>query len=348
MTYAIGGKIEAADFNGFVSTNATNMNAGWATGAGNSGYGQPAFTPVVVGDPVRARPATVLPGNPPTWSAPPEWRALTDAVNAMNQHQVGSTIITNPNFNTPARAPASAVLPQTGTASAATITWADNLAAAINTVCSPQRLSAVAQRPEAVAVQVTSAVTWTQFLQAGLSVNFGSNDRARYFFNAGGQIVIYASHPAGVGINNQISDICSDLGKIVISSTNGTPPTISIAGVNYTGITKVGGANPGGQLIDLQNNGFYALTGSPVSVFRQTSDTPYYYYGGTYIDIGLSYSSGILSLIALIDLIPNGPTVSAGTQFTVGIRYPVDTTTGGPLVNSWGTATFPAPTITSA
>jgi hypothetical protein len=50
MTYVTGGLIQAADYNGFVSTTVgANINATW-----NSAYGQPALSNVVVGGTVTA------------------------------------------------------------------------------------------------------------------------------------------------------------------------------------------------------------------------------------------------------------------------------------------------------
>ena len=40
MTYTVGGLIQAADYNGFVSTNSANVNGQWGTGSGGSGWGQ--------------------------------------------------------------------------------------------------------------------------------------------------------------------------------------------------------------------------------------------------------------------------------------------------------------------
>lgn len=163
MTYAIGGPVQAADYNGFVSTNASNINSAWASGTASAGYGQPAFSSVAVGGIIYARPATVVAGNPPTWSSTPEWRALVDSINAMHRHQVGTNVVATADFNTPARAAASAVLPVAGTTTAGTITWASTLSAAIATVVSNQRLNAVAQRPTQT-TSATSTIAWLSLI----------------------------------------------------------------------------------------------------------------------------------------------------------------------------------------
>lgn len=364
MTYAIGGLILASEFNSMINGGTIQngvsvptatplvitpgVNTAWSVGAASAGYGQPAFTPVTVGQVVRARAATVVstgPGTVPTWSSPPEWRALVDTVNNMSLHQIGPPApITAVNYNTPVR-PAAAGLPTTGPAIPAIITWANILATQINTVSGIQRLDAFTQRPvtPAETFTVTSGITWSNSLQLGFTVSFGSADRARWFFNAGGQIGISCSHPAGAvyDIDQLISDLCNDAGTIWISSTNGTPATVNLSGIPYNGITKVGGANPAGIATLLSNHGFYAMTPVSTSVFRQTSDFYYFPYGGTFFDISTSYNgAGSIGINLLWDEIPNGALVSTGTTATVVIRYPADTISGtGPLVNSWGIAT---------
>ena len=54
MTYSIGGLIQAADYNGFVSTNAANINGVWSTGATDSGWGQSAISTVTTSNTVNA------------------------------------------------------------------------------------------------------------------------------------------------------------------------------------------------------------------------------------------------------------------------------------------------------
>ena len=54
MAYSVGGLIEAADFNGFVSTNAANINGFWGSGATDTGWGQTALGTVATGGIVAA------------------------------------------------------------------------------------------------------------------------------------------------------------------------------------------------------------------------------------------------------------------------------------------------------
>jgi len=336
MAYSVGGKIEAADYNGFLTT----FNPVWAIGSASSGYGQPTFPTVAVGDIVRARPATVVAGSPPTWSTTPEWRTLIDSINAASNHQTGASTIAAGDFV------ASGSLPTAATAASGLIAYGSTVSAAITTVSGTQRLNASAQGGTSTPSN-TSAVTWTDFLQFAWTVTFGSHDQARYFFNAGGQIGLQASHPAGgvPSINQLISDLCGDAGTVWISSTNGTPATVSLGGTSYNGITKVGGANPGGVTIST-NSGFYALGAAATTVFEQTSDFVYHGYGGSkYILSAVYNGSGVLSVTMLIDAIPSGfpgAVVSAGTVSTLLVRSPSTSY----LADSWGTPTT-AVTVTS-
>lgn len=329
MAYAVGGLIQASDYNGFIGT----LNPSWSTGASDNGYGQAQFTPVAVGDIIRARPATIVPGasgTTPTWSATPEWRALVDTINNMNAHQVGGALISAVNF------PGSASLPVVATSTTGLIAWGTTVAGAITTVTSTQRLNAVAQGADVTNV-ATSGVTWSDSLTTTFTIAFGSHDNARFYFNAGGQFSVQCSHPAGAvfDIDQLISDLCSDAGTIWFSSTNGTPATVTLAGTAFNGVTKVGGANPGGVITLLQNNGFYAFGGGLTSCFRQTPDFYYFPYNGTYLDISVSYNgAGTITVVVLIDELPNGAVVSTGTVCTLTMRYPSNAI----LADTWGSA----------
>jgi hypothetical protein len=324
MAYSVGGKIEAADYNGFLTT----FNAAWATGTGSSGYGQPTFPTVAVGDLVRARPATVNAGSPPTWSSTPEWRTLINSINAASNHQTGAAAIATGDFA------ASSAFPVATTAASGLIAYGSTVSAAITTVSGTQRLSATAQGASTSTVN-TSTATWVDYLQFAWTVTFASHDAARFFFNSGGQIGAQASHPGAAAINGLINDLCSDAGTVWLSSTNGTPVTVSLAGTSYNGITKVGGANPGGVTISA-NNGFYALVAAPTNVFTQTSDFVYAAYSGTNYKINLSYNgAGVVGFTVLIDEVPNGATVNAGTVSTLIIRPPDATY----LADTWGVPT---------
>jgi hypothetical protein len=111
-------------------------------------------------------------------------------------------------------------------------------------------------------------------------------------------------------------------------------------------VTKIGGANLGSTSINI-NNGFYSIysTGSNVLLTQFGGGNPYYYYyyyyySSSFLRISASYNGlGVLVFTVLIDEVPNGAVVSAGTVATLTLRPPSTSI----LTNTWGT-----PTITSS
>jgi len=305
MAYSTNGTIQAADINAFISTGTPNFNNVWSVGAGNSGYGQTALVPVVAG--------ALISQNP--------WNSLVTNIAKAATHQ-GTTIT-------------AVVAPVTGDK----INYILTLGSSLNSI-STNRLNAAQQGGTTTSV-ATSTVTWSDKLTVTFTVTFSSNNSARYFFNAGGQIGINCSHPAGTGttINTLISDLCSDAGTVWLSSP--TSGTVSLSSTAYSGITKIGGANPGGATIST-NSGFYAQTSTTTEVFKQFSDitynTAYGSYGpGTFMNISTSYNgAGVLTVVVTYDEVPNGAVVSADTVTVLTVRSPSTTM----LTNTWGTPTL--------
>jgi hypothetical protein len=339
MTYAVGGSIQASDYNGFISS----INTAWSTGAGDAGYGQPLFPSVSVGSIIYARPATVVAsGSPgvvaPTWSTTPEWRTLINTINDMSNHQTGSASIVAADFTQ------SASLPVSASSTSGLIAYGTSVSSSITTVTGTQRLNATAQGATS-STTITNNTTWNDTLTFAWTITFSNHDACRHYFNCGGQISISCAHPAGaIPIDQLISDMCSDAGTIWLSSTNGTPATVSLAGTSYNGVTKVGGANPGGLTIN-QNNGFYALGAVDSTLIEQKSDFIYGTFNNSILKISAAYNgSGVLTITALLDevntLAPiyGGLTVSIGSTSTLTLRPPSTTY----VSNTWGT-----PTITS-
>lgn len=267
MAYSVGGSIQASDYNGFI----TSINTAWSTGASDAGYGQPSFPSVIVGDKIFARPATVVAsGSPgvvaPTWSTTPEWRTLINTINDMSNHQTGAAAIVAADFA------ASSSLPVAASATSGLIAYGTTVSAAITTVTGTQRLDAAAQGATS-STTITNGTAWNDNLTFAWTITFANDNAARFYFNSGGQISIACSHPnpAGLDIDDLISDICSDAGTIWLSSTNGTPVTVNLAGTSYNGVTKVGGSNPAGLTIN-QNNGFYGLGAAAVMLSEQKAD----------------------------------------------------------------------------
>jgi hypothetical protein len=321
MTYAVGGLIQAYDYNTFASTGSPNVNDVWSVGSGNKGYGQSTLSEVAIGDIVYAI----------------NWANLFNAIQKSGNHQ-GSTLglLINPN-----PIPGQLVLYEAAVAS--------NISVITN-----NRLNAVAQS-STVPTTVTRNSTWNNYLEFTFTVTFSSNNAARYFFNAGGQIGFNFSHPTGTGINSAVNEVCSDTGTVWLSSPTGGSATL--AGVTYNGVTKIGGGAPAETTINT-NLGFHALTSTDQTLFQQDSTGGYYpypypyytgsgsssslnpsyypyypYYGGNlFLRIRARLVSNVITFTILIDTTSTS-TVSAGTTANLILRNPSTTY----LANSWGT-----------
>jgi len=295
MTYLQNRLIEDTDFNTFRNT----LNPIWGTGSNNSGYGQTEIPAVANNDVV---------------AAVGYWKSLTNTITAIANH-TGSFIA--------AMTPA----PDTN----GKITYLANISTNLVTI-NNNRLNAASQGSTS-ATTVTSASTWNDKMIMTFTVSFASNNAARYFFNAGGQIGLNFSHPSSVEINGVIQDICNETGTIWLSSP--ISGSVSLAGINYNGVTKTGGVVSSRQTINT-NYGFYALVNSNVQIFKQTGNepSPYYEYFGSFLQItAATNNAGVITFICTFDEVPNGATIAAGTTGTVTIRPPSTTY----ITNTWGT-----------
>lgn len=303
MTYQVNGKIEDTDFNSL----ANSVNEIWGSGAGNSGYGQSSTIPTV--------------SNLELITATSYWTALTNRITTIANHQ-GSIIGT--------------MVPQPVTN--AKITFLQNILNNITTI-QTRKLSANAQGSTS-STNNTSASTFNAKMIMNFSVNFSSENAARYFFNAGGQLGLNFSHPNSGGINTIFSDICSETGTIWLSSP--TSDTISLSSLVYAGVTKIGGVASTRSSIN-SNYGFYALNATPTQIYSQRANIGGAYYNVSNLKILAStISEGSIKKVNFaceFDVVPNGTTVSAGTVATLTIRPPSTTY----LTNTWGT-----PTVTTS
>jgi hypothetical protein len=296
MTYLQNRLIEDTDFNTFRNT----LNPIWGTGSNNSGYGQTEISAVANNDVV---------------TAVGYWKSLTTTISTIANH-TGSFIA--------AMTPA----PDTN----GKITYLANISTNLVTI-NNNRLNAASQGSTS-ATTVTSASTWNDKMIMTFTVTFESNNAARYFFNAGGQIGLSFSHPSSSGVNGVIQDICNETGTIWLSSP--TSGSVSLAGVNYNGVTKTGGVSSVRQTINT-NYGFYALVNSNVQIFKQTGNepSPEYEYFSSFLQITASTNNaGVVTFICTFDEVPNGATIALGTTGTVTIRPPSTTYITNP---TWGT-----------
>lgn len=304
MTYAQNGLVEAADYNALVggdpTSTANTLNATWAVGSGNAGYGQTAEGNVTIGDSVTAV----------------KWANLVNKTASAASHQ-GSTI-------------SSVSAPVSG----GTITYVSAIPTNLQTVYS-NRLNAASQG-STTSNTVTRGTTWSAGLTFTHTATFANANAARYFFNSGGQIKMTVAHPTGTNINLLFFDLCSNVGTVVLSAP--TSGSATIAGTAYNGVTKVGGGGST-PTIDA-NKGFYALTTANTTLFTQTASTGPAAYLSTFIRFIAKVDSNsaptVLTMYTVWDEIPDGYTVSVGSATTMTVTPPETTN----LANSWGTITL--------
>ena len=310
MSYAQNGLIEATDFNNLVGaaveTGANKLNTTWSTGGTTAGYGQTAVSQVSGGD-------TVV--------ATGQWNALVTNTASSASHQ-GSSIT-------------SVTAPTAGS----TVTYLSAIPTNLTTIYTNRRNAA--SQGSTIADTATRGTSWQNGLTFTHTVTFASGDAARYFFNAGGQIKMTASHPSGSGINLLFSDLASDTGTVTMSAPNSG--TISIAGSSYSGITKVGGGG-NSPTVDA-DKGYFGLTTSNATAFTQLADSGPSGYLSSFIRYivksnGAQGSNGdtgdVITIFTIFDEIPDDLVASSGTAVTLTLQAPETTN----LSASWGTPTL--------
>jgi hypothetical protein len=298
MTYSPGGLIQATDYNGFVSTTAgANINATWSTGSTNAGWGQTALSTVSAGGTVTAT----------------QWASLVNTLSSMGS-QTGTAITTR-------------TAPTAGT----TI----SVLAAVNTDltnCYTNRGNAAASGTQYGTFTGTTSkttatgsgnATWT--ITFTHTVTFPSADQARYFFNAGGIIQLqYGKSSTGTDHDPDWNTFAGQCGSINITGGAQT-----IAGQAYTGTTRLNGSG-GTQTTLATSTGWYALTGSPTTIFQLNNVTAP--YQPEYIRTTATATSS--TVLTLVTTWFDDGTGAAGTTSNIS----GGTATGSPSTTITGTA----------
>jgi hypothetical protein len=323
MTYSTGGLIQATDYNGFVSTNSgANVNATWSTGSTNSGWGQTALGTVSAGGTVSAT----------------QWASLVNTLSSMGS-QTGTAITAR---------------------SAPTAGQTISVLAAVNTDltnCYNNRGNASASGSAYGTFSGTTSkttatgsgnATWT--ITFTHTVTFPSADQARYFFNAGGIIRIqYGKSSTGTDHDADWNTFAGQVGTINITGGAQT-----IASQAYTGTTRLNGSG-GTQTTLATSTGWYALTGTPVTLFQLNNVTAP--YQPEYIRTTASATSTVLTLVTtwfddgtgVVGSTSNisggtatatGSTTITGTAPTTLVTYIPPSTNF--ISNTWGTPTISA------
>jgi len=306
MTWSAGGLVEASDLNvmlgGDPTTTANTLNATYATGGGQAGYGQTAVGNVSAGSTITTTP----------------WNGLFFNTGNAASHQ-GTSITSISNVST-----------------SNTVAFYSAAQTNLNSIYSARGNAASQGSTSANAVGTAS--TWTSTATWTHTITFANGDAARYFFNAGGQIKMTASHSnTTAGVNAALANLCTATGTVVMSGQNSGSRTI--ASVAYNGVTKVGGS---GSVESIgTNNGYFGLSTSNTTLFDQNSgDSPYTtvldlkYIGKTNGTQG-SYSDNgtIVTVFTVItEQGPNG-VVGTGTTVTCTAAPPAATY----ISNTWGT-----------
>ena len=328
MTYSIGGLIEATDYNGFVSTNAANINGVWSTGATDSGWGQTAITTVTTSNTVTAT----------------QWASLVNNL-ASTGSQTATTLT-------------SRTAPVVGN----TISILANVSTDITSVTTNRGNAAASGTAYGTFTGTTSKTTttgsgtnaWT--ITFTHTVTFPSADQARYFWNAGGIVrVQYGKSSTGTDNDPDWNTFAGKCGSINLTGrVNSTTQTI--AGQAYTGTTRLSGTG-GTQTTLATTTGWYNLTASPATIF-QLNDTVSPYTNDYIRTTATATSSTVLTLVTTwvsdaraaagqstnitggTAVSSPATTIGAATAPTTLVTYLPPATTY--LSNSWGTPTIAA------
>jgi len=250
MTYASGGLIQANDYNGFVGNTAPSsayasslaatdkVAALIGVGYGDRGYGQTSTNLAVVSSGV-----AVSAG---------QWNNLINAMGTLNTHQ------------------GSGLSPANTVTSGSSIAYQARIPSNIPTLDTNRLTANITQM--AVSSVLTSSIntTWSGTITHVFTVDFGTENAARYYFNTGGQIRWSASNTGGsTGSAAAWAALFTAMGTISMGAYTTT----------YTG--------SGGTITN--NIGYYGLTGSLVQTFIHYGSGPY--YSGIYYTIQVSRSN---------------------------------------------------------
>jgi len=312
MTYSAGNTIIDDDYNIFATGNAAgsgdnnvaNINTVWGSGTGDKGYGQSStLSAVSAGNTVQAT----------------SWANLIARNTSLANHQGSSiTAITQPSA---------------GNTIAAYTALSTNITTTFN-----NRNNATASGSDST-VNSVSTSGWNNSSTLSKTFTFSSENAKRYFFNAGGMIRLSWSRTGGTSStqNTTWSNLLTAAGTLVLT---GAAASKTIAGVAYTGLTKIGGSGSPTTLVTTE--GMYALNGTPSLNFKQVPSAP---YGANEIEVSYSMSSTVITIFTDLsdDYAPPDPASPDnvdGTLTQVSTVRPPSTTY---LTDTWGTVTQNSP-----
>lgn len=325
MTYSAGSLITAADFNSFV----TQLNDVWGNGSGDSGYGQTALSESAgAGNLIQAT----------------QWAALVNIIPDIADHQ--ATSITSRDA------------PVTGNV----ITILADFTSDIGNVVAQRGYAAESGTEidswsgSVAKTTATGSGTTPWTITFTHTIEFGTADAARFFWNAGGIARLRVSKTStGTLADAEWNDLAGTLMNEIrlVGHVDSTDQVI--ANTTYTGLNQTVGT--GTPTIFLSTTGWYDLTSTDTVIYKQFADTAP--YTGQFIQVEAKTANTDTQLVLTTtwsdpggsaagssDNISGGTdTTSPFTSFgtapaTVVTLFPPSTTH---LTNTWGT-----PTITAA
>ena len=283
MTYSSGSQILASDYNTFTTT-AGGLNDIWSTGSGDKGWGQTTFTAVTAGtDTVTAT----------------QWATLVNNLSTSGS-QTNTTIT-------------SRTAPVTGNV----VAILANVAADITSVTTNRGNAAASGTQYGTFTGTTSKTTatgsgtsaWT--ITFTHTVTFADANSARYFFNAGGLVRLqYGKSSTGTDTDPDWNTLAGKCGSIYFSGrVNSAAQTI--AGVSYTGTTRVGGSG-GTQTTLTTTTGWYTLVAgaAATTIFQLTNDVSP--YSGEYIRTTAAINAGSTVLTLVTTWVSDGSSGEIG------------------------------------
>lgn len=314
MSYAQGNLIEATDYNNIIgsntSSNTDTFHAVWAWGNGSRGYGQTPISNVSVAGTVTAT----------------QWATLVNNVNSANLH------IRNTSSGLTANTAGQTIGFSGGLPVAITRLNQDRLLFATNSAVIANQNSLTAYGAWSVA-----STTTTQTRAFGATVTFASPDRARFFFNAGGQLKFNVSAVNNAGANSRsaaVVNLFTFLGGVATFGANTNGGRTGTGGTLGTNDTAKGYWNATTGNITL-----VAVTSTTTNYTTDTASITYTTNGlqGQHNDNGT-----ILSFYAVINSTSGGNSggsfddaINVTPTVTVDVSYPETTN----LSNTWGAVT---------
>lgn len=251
MSYSTGSTIDAADYNGLVSSGASNIGNVWGTGSQTFGYGQ--NTSLI--NTVSA--ATAITAT--------QWAGLVYTLNKAIGHIWGSSNQLAGGGNI-------------GIVAGATIAAFAN----VNTMTSNIATNRLLFNASGTTVTGSNFTTSQSYADSNSGqsttitrvVTFASGDQARYFFNAGGMLRFFVS-----GVSNNGTSRSADY--VTLFGTN-------LRGANVRAITNGGRVGTGGTENSANTTaGYYALTTTDTTFANISSASATYTYNTSFVRLNV-------------------------------------------------------------